>query len=175
VFQRAVLDVILASGLTETTDPILQHLDDVTNTGVDPAFPLLQTAAFALVFGAVLLVGAPEYADALVGEIRDEPLTSFWWGLKTLFVAIATFFLLVLSVVGIDFLVPAAFAFIALNVLGSVVGALAILDGISSNRWVVLAVAVVGLASLHLLAVVGSIVGFVVGSAGMGGIVRKAA
>jgi hypothetical protein len=165
----------LAADLVGPTQVVIEYLDGVTEHGADPTVEFLPAAAFTLVVGAFLLLALPEFVDSTAEGVRTEPLTSFWWGVKTLFVAAAAVFLLLLSVVGWALLLPFAIVLALLDVVGSLVALFAVVDGLVESQWIALGFATLGLFLVSLLTgLVGAAVGFAIGATGMGAVVRCA-
>lgn len=163
----------LTTELVGPTQVVIEYLDGVTEHGADPTVELVPAIVFTLVVGAVLLLAVPQFVDATAESVRSEPLTSCWWGCKTLFAAAAVVFLMLLSVVGMGLLLPFAMALALLDAVGSFVALFAIADGVVESQWIALGSATVGLVLVSLLTgVVGVAVGFVIGATGMGAVVR---
>ncbi|GAB3689725.1 hypothetical protein GCM10028857_25410 [Salinarchaeum chitinilyticum] len=120
-----------------------------------------------------MLAIAPNFVDSMVEAIQDEPVASFAWGIIALVLFVVVVILLALTIVGIILVIPLAIGFAILAVVGNVLAFIAVCDGVVDNRWVALAIAAVAVAVVNVIPVVGSLISFVVGSIGMGAIVRR--
>jgi hypothetical protein len=128
--------------------------------------------ALSLVVGGILLAGAPRYVDRIIGRIHDDTGISFLWGVGVLVLFIGSFVLLAITVVGIVIAIPLMIGFVVVAIVGNVLGYLAVLSGVVENRWLALVLAAALASLLGAIPVLGNLIGFVVGSLGVGAIAR---
>lgn len=127
---------------------------------------------FTLIVGGLVLAVSPRYVDGVVGRVRDDAFGSFLWGVGVLALFLGLFFLLVITVVGIVVAVPLLFAFLLLAVVGNALGYLALLDGAVDDRSTALVVGAAVAGVVSAVPLLGDLVGFVVGSVGVGAMVQ---
>lgn len=128
--------------------------------------------ALSLVVGGILLAVAPRYVDRIIGRIHDDTGTSFLWGVGVLVLFIGSFVLLAITVVGIVIAIPLMIVFVVVAIVGNVLGYLALLAGVVENRWLALVLAAALASLLGAIPVLGNLIGFVVGSLGVGAMAR---
>lgn len=126
-----------------------------------------------LIIGALILALAPEFVDRIVDRVHNETGMSFGWGVLVFIVFFVAIFLLIITIVGILVVIPLAIAFGILAAAGNALGYLSLFAPHIENRWAALVVgaAISGIAAI--IPVVGGLLGFVVGSLGVGAIVRE--
>lgn len=127
---------------------------------------------FSLVVGGLLLAGAPRFVDTTIDRIHDDTGGSFLWGVGVFIGFIGMFVLLMISVVGVIIAIPLFIVFFVVAIVGNVLGYLALTIGYVDSRWVALVLAAVLAAVLGAIPVLGNLIGFVVGSLGVGAIVK---
>jgi hypothetical protein len=125
-----------------------------------------------LLVGAVLLSSASGFVDRCVDRIRDEAGASFGWGVLVLVAFVGVAVLLALTVVGVVLVVPLALGFVVVAFVGSALGYLALFDGVLDSRGQALVAGAAVAGATNLIPVLGGLVGFVVGSLGVGAVVR---
>lgn len=126
-----------------------------------------------LVVGALLLGLAPRFVDRCVDRIHDEPGACFGWGVLVLVAFVGVAVLLALTVVGIVVVIPLALGFVVVGVVGNAVGYLALLDGVVEERKTALVAGAAVAGATNLIPILGGLVGFVVGSLGVGVTARE--
>ncbi|SEW24589.1 hypothetical protein [Halobacterium jilantaiense] len=142
------------------------------STELSPPVQAVLAFVATLFVGGVLLSKAPQFVDQSVDRIRGESAACFVWGVVVLVMFVGVSVLLVLTGFGIVLWVPLAVGFVAVAFVGSAVGYLAVFDGILDSRVQALLVGAVVAGATNLVPVLGSIVGFVVGSLGLGAVVE---
>ncbi|WP_248517559.1 hypothetical protein [Salinarchaeum laminariae] len=152
---------------------VLQGTGNVNQPQFSPAVESGGGLIATLVVGAIMLAAAPNYVDSIVEDVRQEPVASFAWGIISLIVFVIAIILLALTIVGIILVIPLAFAFILLAIMGNVLAFIAVCDEFVDNRWMALVVAAIAVAVLNVIPVVGGIISFVIGSVGMGAVIRR--
>ena len=107
---------------------------------------------------------APEYAERTTDRIYDEPVSTFLYGIGLLLLSVVVLVLLLISIVGIVVAIPLAVLLIVVGELGYVAAGRSVTDS-----WIaVVLVAVAVSAFVGGVPVVGALVGFVLGSVGIG-------
>lgn len=127
---------------------------------------------FSLIVGSIMLATAPGYVDRIIERVQTDTGASFLWGIGVLALFIGLFVLLVITVVGIIVAIPLLIVFVVVAIIGNVLGYLALLSGLVESRWVALVLASALAAILGAIPVLGNLIGFVVGSLGVGAIAR---
>jgi hypothetical protein len=80
--------------------------------------------------------------------------------------------LLALTVIGAILVIPLAIGFFVIAVVGNALGYLAVFDGVVDSRGVALVAGAAVAGVTNLVPILGGLVGFVVGSLGVGAVVR---
>lgn len=125
-----------------------------------------------LFLGAILLALAPEFVDRGVDHIHDEGGACFGWGVLVLVAFVGVSVLLALTVIGIVLVIPLVLGFAAVAFVGNALGYLALFDGVVDSRKAALVAGAFVAGASNLVPILGGLVGFVVGSLGVGAIVR---
>jgi len=125
-----------------------------------------------LLVGAILLSLAPEFVDRGVDRIHDEGVACFGWGVAVLVAFVGVSVLLALTVVGVVLVIPLALGFAVVAFVGNVLGYLALFDGVLESRKSALVAGAAVAGATNLVPILGGLVGFVVGSLGVGAVVR---
>ncbi|AGN01548.1 hypothetical protein L593_08015 [Salinarchaeum sp. Harcht-Bsk1] len=125
-----------------------------------------------LVVGALLIGLANDYVTEIAEYIENKPVASFAWGVGAMIGFVVVFVLLAITVVGLIVAIPLAFVFVFVAIAGNVLAFIAVTEQFVDERWVALLVAAVVTAVLNAIPGVGSLVSFVIGSIGLGAVVR---
>lgn len=125
------------------------------------------------VVGAIVLAVAPQFVDRVVDRIQNETANCFGWGILALIIFFGVVVLLAITIIGILLVIPLAIAFVVLAAVGNALGYLALFANAVDDHWIALLIgaAISGLTSV--IPIVGSLVGFVVGSLGVGAVLRE--
>lgn len=169
----AVADAVGGSGALEATHVALQGAEAVDQQPIDPAAQTELTIVLMLLIGTILIAGKPVYVNRVVRDVRDVPVACFAWGIVTLAVLLFLIFAFAITVVGAFVAIPLMFVLAALALGGNVLAYLAVLEDTVGNRWVSLVVATLVVVFASLIGPIGVVVNFVVGSIGMGAMVRR--
>lgn len=124
-----------------------------------------------LLIGGLLLVMASDFVDQGVDLIHDEPGACFVWGLLVLIGFVGVTVLLALTVIGAILVIPLALGFFVVAVVGNALGYLALFDGVVDSQKVALVAGAAVAGVTNLIPILGGLVGFVVGSLGVGAVV----
>ncbi|WP_327051990.1 hypothetical protein [Halomicrococcus gelatinilyticus] len=149
-----------------------QPAPGVETPSVSPLARVVGGGLSTLVVGGLLLAAAPDYTDRIVDQISDEPVACFGWGLAVLVLFVGTTVLLAITVVGIVLVIPLVLAVAVVGVVGSALGYLALFGRVVESRWLALGLGALVAGLTNVVPVLGSVVGFVVGSVGVGAVVR---
>ena len=126
-----------------------------------------------VIVGGVLLVAARSYAERVTNRARAEPARSFGVGFVAFLAVLGLYVLGVATRILLILAVPLFLGYVVVAVLGTVVGELAA-GRLVTNGWVAaLAVAAAIAAIVSGVPLLGAIVGFVVGSIGVGAILNE--
>jgi len=119
--------------VTQAFGPGEQGGVDVT---IDPAAGILGSAGAAflttLLVGAILIALWPVYTDRKMATVWDEPIGSFLWGLVGIGGVIVLSILLVISIVGLLFVIPFLIVAYLAWAVGSTIAFLAIGDRLAA-------------------------------------------
>lgn len=168
-----LIDAALGSGALEVSHVLLQGANDVNQNQFDPMQRAVTGFLLTLVVGAIMLAAMPDYVDAIIEDILEEPFASFAWGILTMIGFAVLIFVLIITIVGILLAIPLAIVFGIVSAAGGVLAYLAVCDGFVDSRWVALVVAALATAVVNLIPVIGSVIGFVIGAVGLGAVVRR--
>jgi uncharacterized protein YacL len=142
---------------------VLQTVELPNDTEIDLFFGVGSSAVGAflstLIVGAIMVALAPGYVERVMRRVRDDPLSSFVYGLLWVILVAVLVVALVISILGI-LLVPILFVVVSLVwSIGAAIAFLAIADRLvdRSDGWLT-------------LTGIGGIVSFAVGAAGFGAI-----
>jgi len=125
-----------------------------------------------LVIGALLIALADDYVTEIAEYIENKPVASFAWGIGAMIGFVVVFILLAITVVGLIVAIPLLFVFIIAAIAGNVLAFIAVTEQFVDERWIALLVAAIATALLSAIPGVGSLVSFVIGSIGLGAVVR---
>ncbi|SDM81683.1 hypothetical protein SAMN04487949_2686 [Halogranum gelatinilyticum] len=140
--------------------------------------PLLRlTIALAVngVLGLLIVAFAPDYTQALVDDIRDDPAVAFVWGLIAAIGGLIALVILAITIIGLFVGIPVAFV---VALVGGVVGMVALGEVLAdrvtdASLHLGLGVGVVVSSLLSLVPILGGVVNFVVGTLGIGAVVNR--
>lgn len=130
----------------------------------------------SLLLGAILLTVVPDFSDDISGRVRGDVGHSAIAGVLAIVVGVVAIVLVAITIVGIPIAILIAVVLGLTAWAGSVLGQYAVGDYVlrrtgREDRWLALAVGVVGLALVGLVPILGGIVTGVVGLLGFGALV----
>lgn len=137
-----------------------------------PAVQALVGFVATLALGAMLLALAPGFVDRAVDRIHEETGPCFGWGVVMFVAFVSLSVTLAATLIGIVLVIPLAFGFVAVAFLGNALGYLALFDGVLDSRKQALFAGAAVAGATNLIPVLGGLVGFVVGSLGVGAVVQ---
>ncbi|MFB6112423.1 MAG: hypothetical protein ABEJ35_07825 [Halobacteriaceae archaeon] len=124
-----------------------------------------------LIIGGLLVALAPDYVEALIERIHDDTGGCFAWGIAIGILFIVAIVVLIFTVIGILLAIPLAIAFGLIAAAGNAVGYIALFDNFVDNRWIALLIGAIIAGVAGAIPLVGGLLGFIVGSLGLGAIV----
>jgi hypothetical protein len=155
---------------------ILQTVELPNNTEIDLFFGVGSSAVGAflstLIVGAIMVALAPGYVERMMRQVRDEPVSSFLYGLLWVVLLVVLIVVLVITILGILLIPILAFVVSLVWAVGAVIGFLAIAERIvdRSDGWLKPLLVAAALSGLLTLTGIGGIISFAVGAAGFGAI-----
>lgn len=132
------------------------------------------TFVLTLVVGAILIAVAEEYTRSRMGEVLEDPVGSFLYGIVCLVFLVLATLVLVITIIGILVALPLILLAVLVWAVGAAIAFLAIGDRLVGHEDGWLKPLAVGAAINGALALtgVGGIVSFAVGAAGFGAVLR---
>ncbi|MXR53109.1 hypothetical protein GRX03_16045 [Halovenus sp. WSH3] len=123
-----------------------------------------------LVVGAILVAVFPDYTERMIGEVFDDPVGPFLYGITVLLLVVVLIVLLVISIVGILFVIPLAVLGALVWAAGSSLVLLGIADRVVGHEdgWLVPLLLAAGINAGLALSGIGALVSFVFGALGVG-------
>jgi len=156
---------VLLGALVVSTDPVTaQQMPSEPTTGVGPLVSAVVGGLISLGIGGGLVALAPDYTERTTDRVLNEPAETFLYGLGLFVAFVVVAFLLTLTVVGVVLLIPIAIAAAVLGEIGYLAAARTFTDDWGT---VVVGAALVG-ALTSGVPILGGLVGFVLGSMGIG-------
>ena len=162
--------------MVSTVSALVLQSVRVPATDVDLVFGLGSGAAGAfvstLVVGAILVALAPDYVERMMDTVREDPLTSFLYGLLAMVLVVVLIVALVITIVGI-LLVPILGLVVGLLwAVGAAIAFLAIADRLvdRGDGWLKPLLVAAAISGALTLTGIGGILSFAVGAAGFGAI-----
>jgi hypothetical protein len=127
-----------------------------------------------LVIGAILVALVPDYTERTMSTLLEEPLGSLLYGLVCLVFVILVTIVLTITIIGIVLAIPFALLASLLWAVGATVGFLTIADRLvgETDGWLTPLAVAATLNGVLTLTGIGGLVGFAVGAAGFGAILR---
>lgn len=128
-----------------------------------------------LVVGAILVAVAPDYTVRMMGDLVDEPVGSFVYGLVALVALVLVTILLVVTIVGILLAIPLAIVAYVVWAVGAAIAYLAIADRFVDREdgWTTPLLVAAGINGLLTLTGIGGLLSFCIGAAGFGTVLRE--
>ncbi|QCJ48378.1 hypothetical protein [Haloprofundus sp. MHR1] len=138
---------------------------------ISPILTFVASLALNLVIGGIVVAVAPDYLRRTSARVRDDPVSSFIWGL------IAFVGLLVASILIITMIVTIP-ALLVLGIVGNVIvavtlGMLVAGGAVDDSLFKALVVGVIIVSLIGLVPILGGLVNFVLGMIGGGAVVNE--
>jgi hypothetical protein len=128
-----------------------------------------------LVVGAILVAVVPEYTERMMGDVLEEPVGTFVYGIFSLIAILLLTLLLAITIIGIVVAIPLALAAYLIWAVGGAIAYLAIADrlvGRNDDEWVKRLLVATALSGALALTGVGGILAICIGAAGFGAVLR---
>lgn len=127
-----------------------------------------------LIVGGIMLLAFEDYTTRKVQELIDEPAPALLYGLLSLVVLVVVAIALVLTIVGILFVIPLAIVAYVLWVVGAAIAYLAVGDRLvgHDDGWFTPLLVGSAINGVLVLTGIGGLVSFVIGAAGFGAVLR---
>jgi cytoskeletal protein CcmA (bactofilin family) len=127
----------------------------------------------SFLLGGLLLVLFPAFTDEVSGQVRGDAIQSSFVALVAILASVLAILLVAITIIGIPLAILLAFAVGLTAWVGSVLGQYAVGDYVlrqsgREDRWLALALGVLGFAVLDLVPIVGGVATFLVGLLGFG-------
>lgn len=127
------------------------------------------------VLGLLLVALAPDFTQRMMGDVLDEPVGTFVYGLVSLLALLLLSFLLFITIIGIVVAVPVLLVAYVVWGIGAAIAYLAIADRIVGHEdgWtkpILVGAAINGVLTLTGL---GGLLAFCIGAAGFGAVLRE--
>jgi uncharacterized protein YacL len=155
---------------------LLQTIELPNDTEIDLVFGVGSSAVGAflstLIVGAIMVAIAPSYLERMMRQVRDEPVSSFLYGLLWIVLVAVLVVVLVISILGILLVPTLVFVVSLVWAVGAAIGFLAIAERLvdRSDGWLKPLLVAAALSGGLTLTAIGGIVSFAVGAAGFGAI-----
>ncbi|MDF9745096.1 hypothetical protein [Natrinema salsiterrestre] len=128
-----------------------------------------------LVVGAILIAIRPEYTDRMMGNVLEDPVGTFAYGIVSLIAIVLVTVLLFVTIIGAIVAIPLALAAYLIWAVGAAIAYLAIADrlvGRNDDEWFKRLLVAAALSGALALTGVGGILAICIGAAGFGAVLR---
>lgn len=127
-----------------------------------------------LVVAAILVAVVPEYTESTMAAVISEPIDCLLYGILALVGLICVLFLLAITLVGLLVVIPLVIGATLVGAIGAAIAFLGIADRLLAEEdgWVKRSLLAAGLNGALALTGIGVFVGFAVGAAGVGAVLR---
>ncbi|ELY52431.1 hypothetical protein [Natronorubrum bangense] len=128
-----------------------------------------------LIVGAIMIAVVPEYTERMMGDVLDEPIGSFVYGLIALVAVLILAFVFFITIIGILVALPLLLVVYLLWAIGSVIAYLAIAERLigRGDSWLKPLLVAAGLNGVLTLTGIGGLIAFCIGAAGFGTVLRS--
>ena len=157
---------------------LLQTVELPNNTEIDLFFGVGSGAAGAflstLIVGAIMVAVAPGYVERMMKQVRDEPVSSFIYGILWIILLAILIVALVISILGILLIPILAIVVSLVWAIGAAIGFLAIADRLvdRGDSWLKPLLVAAALAGGITVTGIGGILSFAIGAAGFVAILK---
>lgn len=162
--ERTVAATAVGAALLLALPAAAQPTNPTPEPGLSPVGQALAGALLTLVVGGGLIALVPEYTERTTDRVLETPGETFLYGLVLTVLGVVLVFLLAITVVGVILVVPLVVAAVVVGELGYLAAGRLLTD----DWTVVLLGAVVVAAFASGVPFLGGLVGFVLGSMGIG-------
>ncbi|WP_226005902.1 hypothetical protein [Natrinema salinisoli] len=128
-----------------------------------------------LVVGAILIAIVPEYTDRMMGDVLEDPVGTFAYGIVSLIAIVLVILLLFITIIGAIVAIPLALAAYLIWAVGAAIAYLAIADRLvgRNDEWFKRLLVAAALSGALALTGVGGILAICIGAAGFGAVLRE--
>ena len=128
-----------------------------------------------LIVGAIMIAVVPEYTEQMMGDVLDEPVGSFVYGIIALVAVLIIAFVFFITIIGILVALPLLLVVYLLWAIGSVIAYLAIAERLigRGDSWLEPLLVAAGLNGVLTLTGIGGLIAFCIGAAGFGTVLRS--
>lgn len=166
--------LVLAIGPTTATASLSGARNPATSWAQGGLDAAIGTGLLTLVVGGLALALGPAYTERVIDKSLSEPGRSFLVGFVAFLAVIGFLFFGVITRVFIIVALPLWFGFFLLALFGTAIAYLAIGVALTDGWGSALLVGVLVAAAVSVIPVLGGLVGFVVGSIGVGAVINHA-
>ncbi|PGF15009.1 hypothetical protein CP556_01935 [Natrinema sp. CBA1119] len=127
-----------------------------------------------LVVGAILVAVVPEFTERMMGDMLEDPIGSFVYGIVSLLALGLLILLLFITIVGILVAVPLFFVVYLVWAIGGAIAYLAIADRLvdRDDGWLKPLLVAAGISGALTATGVGGLLSICIGAAGFGAVLR---
>ncbi|PCR89850.1 hypothetical protein [Natrinema ejinorense] len=127
-----------------------------------------------LVVGAILVAVGPEYTERMMGDVLEEPIGSFLYGLASLLGIGLLILLLLVTIVGIVVAIPLFLLAYLVWAIGGAIAYLAIADRLvgRNDEWLTQLLVAAAISGALAVTGVGGVLAICIGAAGFGAVLR---
>lgn len=166
---------------------VLQSLSSISmatlqagpNVNVEPATGVAGGAIGAflttLIVGAIMIAVAPEFTERMMGDVVENPVGSFAYGIVALLALFVMIFILVITIIGILLAIPLAIVAWVVWAVGAVIAYLAIADRLigRDDGWLKPLLLAAGINGVLTITGIGGLISLCIGAAGFGAVLRS--
>ena len=157
---------------------LVAQMGPSTGVDVDPVVQLGGSAVGAfltsLIVGAILVAVVPDYTEAKMAALLDDPVSSFVYGLVCLVFFALVIFVLFITIFGILLAIPLSLVLYVVWAVGAAIAFLAIGDRLVGREdgWAKPLLVAAGINGVLTLTGIGGILTLAIGAAGFGVVLR---
>lgn len=158
---------------------LVAQADPSVDIGVGTADNLAGGAVGAflttLIVGVIMIAVVPEYTERMMGDVLEEPVGSFIYGIIALVAVLILAFVFFITIIGILVALPLLLVVYLLWAVGSVIAYLAIAERLigRGDSWLKPLLVAAGLNGVLTLTGIGGLIAFCIGAAGFGTVLRS--
>ncbi|MBZ6493561.1 hypothetical protein [Natrinema longum] len=127
-----------------------------------------------LVVGAILVAVGPEYTERMMGDVLEEPIGSFLYGIASLLGIGLLILLLLVTIVGIVVAIPLFLLAYLVWAIGGAIAYLAVADRLvgRNDEWLTQLLVAAAISGALAVTGVGGVLAICIGAAGFGAVLR---
>ncbi|MFO7926970.1 hypothetical protein [Natronomonas sp.] len=149
------------------------------NVDIEPTIGIAGGAISAfvttLIVGVIMIAVAPEFTERRMGEVLENPVGSFAYGIVALLALFVLIVVLVITIIGILIAIPLAIVAWVVWAVGAVIAYLAVADRLigRADGWLKPLFLAAGINGLLTVTGIGGLISLCVGAAGFGAVLRS--